>query len=83
MCKETESSEASQVFTKGEDTCRENMVSLRDRQTDTERATPFEVVHLYGGSSSRCPLANQLAVSGLESTFGLDSEPSPVCTCIF
>ena len=60
------------------------------RQIETERAREEEdntcfgghLNHLYGGSFSKLPLANHLALSELEPTFVLTQGP-PLCTCIF
>ena len=62
-------SEANKVFIQREDTCTESMGGLRER----ERVTLLwrDLSHLYEGSSSRFPLANHLALSGLEPVFGL------------
>ena len=71
------SSEASKVFTRREDTCRESMDEFRDR----ESAMCFGggLNHLYGGNPSGFPLANHPVLSGLESIWP-DLGPSPVCT---
>ena len=58
----------------------------RERQRQREKAGEEEsnmclgggLNHLYGGSPSRLLLANCLALSGLEPTFGLTQGP-PLC----
>ena len=79
IIRETGSSEANKVFIKREDMHGESMSRLGSGG-EAERK---ESNVCFGGglnhhSSSRLPLANHLALSGLESIFGLARAP-PLC----
>ena len=57
----------------------------REKEREREKSDmSFEggLNHLCGGSSFGLPLANHLALSGLESTFGLTQDP-PLCASMF
>ena len=55
-------------------------VWVRERERGSATCFGGGLNHLYGDSPSGLPLANHLALSGLESIFGLTQGP-PLCVC--